>query len=413
MTSEGPPVTLSATDVPTWQRKRLPLGETGLTVRYERPQDLSAAEVDDILEVMSRAFNGGPSWFSWADSPSAHFIWKTVDRPGVALTQLTEDDNRIIGFSLSVSCRFLLKGSEISVGQGFDLALHPEFQGRRINSARSNPEEQARLNRSSCMTVGLGMHPTGNARRGTGLNTPVGNTLDTLVKPLSMRGLIAGRVRSRSGSAAGESRTRGVMDAQGRRLPTLLNRYRLQLAARLGWSLLRRRKRLVQRTCQVRTADRFDERADEFWVQASEAFDFIQVRDREYLNWRYCDPSGGPFVVRVAEENDVLLGYTALRFDERGAVLADMLTLPGRADVAESLVSDAIELAHQHRSPLIRCWMPRVHPYRNALADAGFVQYRTPMSFNYRARECDPADLALLQETQARVHFMTADTDHI
>ena len=397
-----------------WYGQRFELAETGLTVRYERPQDLSDEELAGILELLRRAFNGGPSWFFLGATPLDHLNWKAADRPGGALIQLTEDGDRIVGFRLGASSAFLVNGAERFVRQGFDAALDPDVQGRGINSARGNPTEQARLQAKMCMTIGLGMHPTSDAQRGADQDTPVENALDTLVRPLSIRRIIAARSHRRRDGAAGESHTREVLEAQDRRLPIALNPNRLMAVARLAWSMLRPAKRLPGHApWQIRTVDHFDESADEFWLQAAQTFDFIQVRDRAYLNWRYCDPRGGPFTVRVAELDGALLGYAALRADEHGAVLGDLLVLPDRIDVAQALVADSITIAKERRAPFLRCWLPRSHPYRKLLSSLGFAQYQTSAPYYYRPFECEPAELAFLQDPSAKIHFMTADSDHM
>ena len=394
-----------------WHGQRIALAETGLTVRYQLPRDLSGEESAGILELLRRAFNGGPSWFSLGATPLDHLSWKAADRPGGALIQLIEDGERIVGFSLDPSSRFLVNGSERSIRQSFDMALDPEFQGRGINSARSGPTEDVRREANIYMSLGLGMHPTMGPK---GEEKFFENALDTLVKPLSIGRMIAARGRRQGDGAGGESHTRDVLEAQKHRLPTLLKPDRVLAAARLAWSVLRPAKRLPGHApWRIRTIDHFDESADEFWSQAARAFDFIRVRDRAYLNWRYCDPRGGPFTVRVAELDGALLGYAALRADEHGAVLGDLLVLPDRDDVAEALIADAITLAKERRSPFLRCWMPRSHPYRRLLTDFGFVQYQDPVRYYYRAHECDPAELDFLSAPEARIHFMTADSDHL
>lgn len=393
--------------------QQVPLAETGLTLRYKHPQDLSTDELTGILELLRRAFNGGPSWFSLGATPLDHLKWK-ADRPGEALVQLTEDGDRIVGFSLSTSCRFLMNDSDAAVRLGFDRALDPDFQGRGINSARVSAMEQARLPENTCLSIFLGLHPTQAPRSGADRDILFANALDTLVKPLSIRSIIATRGRRQSDGASGQSRTRDVLEAQNRRLPTVLNRDRLMATARLAWSMLRPSARLPRHTpWRIRTIDHFDESADQFWAEAAKAFDLIQVRNRRYLNWRYCDPRGGPFTVRVAELDGALLGYAALRADEQGVVLGDLLVLPERIDVAQALIADAVALANDRRSPFLRCWMPRSHPYRKLLSDFGFIQYRTPLAFNYTPYECGPTELEFLQDPGARIHFMTADSDHL
>jgi GNAT superfamily N-acetyltransferase len=407
-------MTEAGSNPPEWMNQRLPLAETGLTLRLARLDDLSDEELSAILELLTVAFNGAPEWFSIAPTPLDHLQWKARDRLLGAWLQLIEDGDRLVGFSLNSFCNFQLKGAQIVVRQGFDSALHPEFQGRGINSARRNRAERDRINSTSCLSISLAMHPTSLTRRGTSPSLPFGNTIDTLVKPLGIRRIISARRAPQSGGRTAQSRTRSVIEARQRKLPSALNPGRILLAGRLIWSMLKPSNSGPHHTpWDIRTIEHFDETVDDFWVEAAQPFDFIQTRDRTYLNWRYCDPAGGSFTVRVAQLDGAMLGYAVLRINPDGAILGDLLTLPDRTDVAESLVADAIQLARDRGVPQLRAWMPQTHPYRALLDDLGFIKYRTPLQLVYTPRTCDPADLESLQHPQTSIHFMTADTDHM
>ena len=399
---------------PEWMNQRSPLAETDLTLRVARFEDLSNKELSATLELLTTAFNGAPDWFSAAPTPLDHLRWKAHDRPLGAWLQLIEAGDRLVGFTLNSFSNFKLNGAEVVVRQGFDAALDPEFQGRGINSARRNPADRDRLNSISCLSISLAMHPTSRTRRNAGSSLPFGNTIDTLVKPLSIKRIISARQASHSGGRTGQSRTRPVLEARQRKLPAALNPGRILLAARLIWSMLKpSNSRPRHAPWDIRTIEHFDRTADQFWSEAAQPFNFIQTRDRSYLNWRYCDPSGGSFTVRVAQRDGRMLGYAVLRIDPDGAILGDLLTLPDRTDVAQSLIADAIQLARSAGAPQLRAWMPRSHPYHPLLASFGFVKYRTPLQLVYTPRTCNPADLELLQDPQTSVHFMTADTDHM
>ena len=61
----------------------------------------------------------------------------------------------------------------------------------------------------------------------------------------------------------------------------------------------------------------------------------------------------------------------------------------------------------------MRCWMAKRHPYRVALRDAGFVRYDADLHLTYRVWDGDREQLRFMQEPDARIHIMTADTDHV
>jgi hypothetical protein len=55
---------------------------------------------------------------------------------------------------------------------------------------------------------------------------------------------------------------------------------------------------------KIERIDCFDDRIDEFWHKTSSDYVFILVRDKDYLNWRFCDPRGGSFKVYQLEEKN-------------------------------------------------------------------------------------------------------------
>lgn len=388
--------------------ERAALGDTAFTVRYETPTSISPVDVSSVIEVLRRAFNGGPSWFSLGVDPADHFNWKTASAPGEAIVRLVEDGENLIGVWLSLRQRFLLGGSEVTAEVGNDSAIDPRYQGRGINSLLGEAKSAIIPLKPGCLVLDQQIHPFSKGPDAV----PLGNRIDALAKPLNLRKMFAARqAKPRS---EGTSRTRSAILA-GRRTSFLRSILKgLPFAVRFGVSALRRSAASTDHgEWTIETADRFDARADQLWEAASAQFDLIQIRDQAWLNWRYCDPRGGPFTVRVVEQDGALLGYAALRVTETEAVIADMLTLPGREDVSRSLIADAIRWARQAEAPMLRCWMARQHPYRPALQRAGFVRYELPAPVVFEAAACSEADLEFLTHRTTRVHFMTADTDHI
>lgn len=388
--------------------ERVPLRETGFTLRYSEPASISEGDVLSVIEVVRRAFNGRPSWFFLDVDPADHFRWKTASAPGDAIVELVENGDDIIGLKLSFRQRFLLRGTEVTVEVGNDAAIDPSYQGRGINRVLSEMRPDIIPLDPACLVLDQTMHPFFK-----GTNTrPIGNNIDALVKPLNLRKIFA--ARRNQDSPQGPSHTRSVI--LGERptsfLWSLLKR--LPLTVRLCTSFFKRSPRSTgDSKWTIQTVDRFDARADTFWQEAAKEFDLIQVRDQAWLNWRYCDIRGGPFTVRVAEQDGVVLGYSALRVTKTEAVIADLLALPGREDVAESLVADAVGLSRRAGAPKLRCWMARRHPYRQSLRHAGFVRHNLPAPVVFEPGTCSLADLEFLTHPTTRVHFMTADTDHI
>jgi len=163
----------------------------------------------------------------------------------------------------------------------------------------------------------------------------------------------------------------------------------------------------------ISTLSRFEQDHEPFIAQAVSQFDFIAERSLAYLNWRYCDPRGGPFTVRLAHRNNQPLGFAVTRIRDGDAGLADILALPGHLDVAESLIRDSIDLAKSAGASSIATRLPKRHPYRPALARAGFFDIGHIAGELVASRGMPVEDLAFLADEDTRIHHVLADADYV
>jgi len=52
---------------------------------------------------------------------------------------------------------------------------------------------------------------------------------------------------------------------------------------------------------EVNNINKFDYKVDELWASVNDYFKYIVVRDKNFLNWRYCDPRGGIYYIKQLE----------------------------------------------------------------------------------------------------------------
>jgi hypothetical protein len=166
-------------------------------------------------------------------------------------------------------------------------------------------------------------------------------------------------------------------------------------------------------TWSISTLERFDDRINEFFDEAARPFEFVVVRSKDYMNWRYCDPAAGPFTVRVAEQEGRILGYLAFKISEGEAFVADLLALPDRSDVVRSLIEDARRLFREASVELVSCWMVSRHPYNGILRRYGFVDTRMDVGFMYRPLRLDGAILEFMANADGRIHLTLGDSDWV
>ena len=394
----------------------IPLADSGLTVRVLDAQDLTVPQQHEVIELLRIAFNGGPGWFRLPVEPIEHLQWKFLDPPHESRAYLIEDEGRLVGFGGRFYRRWLLQGVERIVRTGGEAALHPDYQGRRLSSLRRAAMRDQ--DGDEDMILSFSSHPTSLHNQSKNGSAHFGRPLDNLLRPLRLSAFLASsKPRGQAGpqqQPEPSSRTRIAMEQQRRRLPRNL------LARQVAWRARMVRHRLhhpplrfPEGSWTIRTVEAFDARVGGFFEQASREFDFIQSRTAEQLNWRYTDPRGGPFSIRIAEQADAILGYTVFRATAAGADLADLLALPGRLDVAHALVVDAVRCASQAQAPAIRAWMMDAHPYHHLLTHNGFLPNRRIVLPGFRLSRLQPEAAAVLSDPACRVHLMLGDSDHV
>ncbi len=162
----------------------------------------------------------------------------------------------------------------------------------------------------------------------------------------------------------------------------------------------------------------FDERIETFWREIKNYYQFIIERSRDYLNWRYMDPRGGDYLVKIAEADEKILGYMVLRINKRQmdypvGYLVDLLTLPGKLDVANALVEDALNFFDANNINMIMCLIMKNHPYKAILKRHGFIVRREAIPLFYREYEEIGELRKLKTSSPGRIHFTYGDLDVI
>jgi hypothetical protein len=96
---------------------------------------------------------------------------------------------------------------------------------------------------------------------------------------------------------------------------------------------------------RVEVLEGFDETFDELFESVTAAVPCVPEKDAAFLGWRYGPASPqSPVTILGVREGGILLGYAVLRVTSGGdaGYLLDLTTLPGRHDVARSLLRNAI-----------------------------------------------------------------------
>jgi GNAT superfamily N-acetyltransferase len=157
----------------------------------------------------------------------------------------------------------------------------------------------------------------------------------------------------------------------------------------------------------------FDSRIDVLFDRAKQEFALLLDRKQQFMNWRYCDPRGGAFSIKTAEQDGHFLGYIVTTIAHGEGYIADLLALPGRLDIVDSLVAAAIDSLRTAGVARTESWTSRGHPYEEVLARRGFDQKKRTIRFSYRPCRASLADLSGLRDASSAIHLMPGDTDVI
>ncbi len=401
----------------SWEQTRAPDAAASSRARFQ----FHAADASDVtredwqrtVELLRVAFNGGPNWFEIPVEPADHLTWKLVDYPAPTRAYFSVDGESLVGFVATLARDWLVRGEPRVATDMVDAALHPRLQGRiLVDQLRFLRREVAAWNGAD-FSFSFASHPALLRNRGFQGKHDLGRSLETYVKPLDLLRYVRGE-GSVSGTGISRTRIQIEHERQRRRRPALVRL--LAWEGRLVAHRLRRRRPVIAggEPFVVATVERFDERVNAFFDRAATEFDLIQVRRHDFLNWRYTDPRGGRFTIRIAEAGGEMLGYAVIRTALPTADLADLLVLPGRTDVAQALVRDAVHVARDAGSSAVRSWMMRGHAYEPLLSDFGFIRVRTSTRPVFHSNpRTDPEELALLEGADVRVHLMLGDSDHV
>ena len=349
-----------------------------------------------IYAVLAASFERWPK-AEIAVDPVEHLRWKLsshLDLPRHHV--VAELDGQIVGTQAILVLPIKVNGRVLLASQGVDFAVHPQYRKKGVRS---------RMNSFSIPDLeSLDLHYTLESGHPAMLRVqqrnevearPFANRIEALVHPLRPLFSKSGRSLRRSDSP--------ISLAHGVALSAIASVGRLRRAVALpqaaAWT--------------VRTVDRFEERFDRFWKEASAPFAFIVERSQAYLNWRYADPRAGAFTILVANEAERVLGYIVLQCSYGEGFIADLLVLPGRLDIAASLLRSALVRFREAGVSTVEYWSPRHHPYRAVVRGAGFLCKRQSLSIWAMARQRSKERLALVDDPRAAIHVGIGDTDMV
>ena len=122
---------------------------------------------------------------------------------------------------------------------------------------------------------------------------------------------------------------------------------------------------------------KFDDDVNRFYEQIRLNYDFIIEKNQGYLNWRYCDPRGGKYIIYKAVRDGKFLGFVVLELRKSGngfaGSIADLMVLPGEDEVVKAFFKTACDYFDELGVNAINYGVVKGHPYQRISSRFGFL----------------------------------------
>jgi hypothetical protein len=363
----------------------------GVSIRLYTP---GVGEEREIVRLLEQAFEEWPR-LDMVGSSLDYWRWKHLDNPlGVGTLVLGTSGDGIIGCIHTLPQKFKIWDRVIRGGQGVDAGVNPGVRRRGIFR---------KLADSRLDFLGKGTHLFDWVIPG---NPVVIKIFSESYSPFphSIRNLV--RIQD--------------INRQLRMIP-MKNPWLMKLGFHVvkhisDFTSVSWRHKPIRGEVKVSEVNYFDDNIDVFWEEIEDHHDFIVERRRDYLNWRFCDPRIGGFVIKIAEDHGRIVGYCVLRINRYRSeypvgYIVDLLALPDRHDVVDALVGEAIEYFDGESVNIVNCMVVKNHSYEAIFKRHGFLDSRVKIQILYRYFGDDNPVGGLGRSPAERIHVSWGDFD--
>jgi hypothetical protein len=238
---------------------------------------------EQIIALLEMVFGDWPR-FDLECTKKEHWTWKMKDTPtGINPTVVTEtEEGDIIGVSQGIFKWAKIGDGVYLIRKGAELAVHPAYRRMGISSEARKVRKEITRRSNAVMTYNL----TSN---------------EILIKRNKRK-----RAEERSPEFPYPIKQLVKIENIDEFMDYYEKGNKISLfrswSIRIGFRLLRFMNRVFgllsssfskKEEVELRRIDRFDDDVDEFWDEIKNDYNWISVKSKDVLNWRYCDIRGG------------------------------------------------------------------------------------------------------------------------
>jgi hypothetical protein len=286
---------------------------------------------NEIVQLLSRVFHGWPKFDIPCNSVD-HWKWKYLENPhGGSAVVVCIDNDRIIACLHSYLIKLKVGEDTILGSQNMDMAVDPGYRKMGISYGIGNAHDSIKVDRGSVLNYSVSGNPI-----------------------MWRRGLKRGRIPFPSEIICYCNK----LDLSGSVDRGLIKRIGIPVYKRINKLL--RGKHNFSSDLIVEKNDKFDDRFFPLINDVIKDSSFAISMDSDYLNWRYCDPRGGRYMVYSVVENDIPMGFSCLRIKRDNLVsrgyIVELVCKPNRIDALFKLLENALLIFRAEMLNEVTCW---------------------------------------------------------
>lgn len=331
-------------------------------VRYLIP-----GEEETVISLLDLVFSG---WHkNRIDcSPFEYWKWKYYDNPSKRghTTFVAIRDGEIVGCFHDFQMVCKLSNKEILIGQGCDVAVHPDHRRHGLYNKMLDMLDEHRLENNISLSISVTGNPIlrkANDRRG--------------IPRLQNSALYLVRVKD--------------IDLHLKHRP-MDNPWVVKAGVNLLKMFRRHTRNVVEENhdIELKRVTSFGDEANEYYSKIKQYYNFITVKSPEYLNWRFGDKRGGNYVVTGAYMEDRLIGYIVNSLNRadpsypEGSIV-ELQFFPGCFEVARILLSNSLSVFDSEGVNVVYAWALRNQSTIRIFEDVGFINSRRDQEIYVRA----------------------------
>lgn len=314
-----------------------------------------------------------------------YWWWKYFKNPlGNCFCHCAILDGRIVGFAGGIPYRLKWGNREILAGQVMDLAVEPEFIGKKVFSIIQKINMNDIISKTDLM---YGFTNSYSSRAYTSY-TDFPFHVPRMIKYLKTESII----------------TKKTSSTIARKLSKGLDKISVGLTHAIG-------TRTDSANIIIKEISSFDSDTDAFMKKIMSDFRMMHIRDKKYLNWRYRDHPLYSYTIFTAKTKKKMLGFVVLgnrNGKENKGFILEFFALQERKDVQHLLLQKTTEYFQSRNTETITCWIFSHSPYYNAFRKHLYVKKKGDLLMTF----VPPTDNALKKDFGNKTNWHISCGDH-